>query len=231
MTSFIAITSANGISLISGKTVSGDTGIYVLKSLSAGPGITLTDSENGITIARQGPFDQIMLTTLTTDGDITGSSSFNTNTNTVTFDLSLADNGVVAGTYAAPTLVIDAKGRVTAASRNTLAAVATSGSYNDLSNKPIELPTPISHTYTVNGAISPTDRLAIINSSSNLTMTLDVGTTDGHTILIKRYGSGTVTLNAVIDGIASVITLNSSSIKEVVELIWSNTLTSWIRII
>lgn len=62
----------------------------------------------------------------------------------------LADSGVVATTYGSasnvPRVIVDAKGRVTGASNvaigiaagavSGLAAVATSGSYNDLSNKP-----------------------------------------------------------------------------------------------
>jgi hypothetical protein len=89
----------------------------------------------------------------------------------------------------------------------------------------------LSTTYTVSGAIAPTDNVALVNSAFAVSMTLGAGANDGHEIVVKRFGAGAVTLTATIDGVASsALTLNSASIKEAVSLAWSQSLNTWLMI-
>ena len=76
-----------------------------------------------------------------------------------------------------------------------------------------------------------TDNVALVNSASAVSMTLGNGTTDGHPIVIKRYGAGTVTVTANIDGASgSQVKMTSSTTKESVTLTWSNALATWLMI-
>ena len=89
----------------------------------------------------------------------------------------------------------------------------------------------ITTSYTASGAIAVTDNVALVNSASAVSMTLGNGTTDGHPIVIKRYGAGTVTVTANIDGASgSQVKMTSSTTKESVTLTWSNALATWLMI-
>ena len=89
----------------------------------------------------------------------------------------------------------------------------------------------ISTIYTASGAIAVTDSYALINSSSNVLMTLANGTVEGATIMIKRFGAGTVGVTAVIDGVSQTVAMTSAgTIKENLILSWSNTLTSYVAL-
>lgn len=83
-------------------------------------------------------------------------------------------------------------------------------------------------TYTASGAISTTDRMALINAASAVTMTLAAGSSDGYTLLIKRLGAGAVTVTASLDGLSSSIVADSTTIKESVLLVWSSNLSTWL---
>lgn len=88
---------------------------------------------------------------------------------------------------------------------------------------------PISSTYTASGAISTSDRIALINSASAAAMTLGSGTTNGQVMVIKRYGAGSVTITANLDGVSnSSIVADSATIKESVTLAWSASLSTWL---
>ncbi len=89
----------------------------------------------------------------------------------------------------------------------------------------------ITTSYTASGAIAVTDNLALVNAASAVSMTLGTGGSDGHPIVIKRYGAGSVTVTANIDGAAgSQVKMNSSTTKESVTLTWSNSLATWLMI-
>ncbi|MCW3476553.1 right-handed parallel beta-helix repeat-containing protein [Limobrevibacterium gyesilva] len=89
----------------------------------------------------------------------------------------------------------------------------------------------LSSTYTASGAISPADNVALVNAAGAVAMTLGAGGSDGHEIVVKRFGAGAVTLTATIDGMAgAAVTMNSASIKEAVSLAWSQPLNSWLMI-
>jgi hypothetical protein len=55
-----------------------------------------------------------------------------------------------------------------------------------------------------------TDDMSIVNSASALTFTLPNDTVDGHVHRIKRFGPGTVTINAMVDGASISILLQAS---------------------
>jgi|694.fasta_scaffold135816_2 hypothetical protein len=86
----------------------------------------------------------------------------------------------------------------------------------------------ITNTYTASGAISPTDRVAVINSASAVTMTLAAGPSDGHSMVIKRFGAGAVTVTAVFDGANFSIVADSATIRESVQLTWAPSLATWL---
>jgi hypothetical protein len=89
----------------------------------------------------------------------------------------------------------------------------------------------VTSTYAASGAIAPGDTLALVNSAAAVSMTLGAGTADGHPIIIKRYGAGTVTLTATIDGVAGAqVVMNAPSLKESLSLAWSAALSSWLMI-
>jgi hypothetical protein len=147
-----------------------------------------------------------------------------------------------------------------------LSAVARSGSYADLTNKPtiavgpkgdtgppgppgpkgdtgpqgpagtgssggIGVILPVTTIYTASGAIAPSDDLALVSAAAGtLAMTLGASGSDGHQIIVKRFGAAPVLLTGMIDGASTTITMNSSSVKEASSLIWSATLLSWLMI-
>ena len=88
----------------------------------------------------------------------------------------------------------------------------------------------VSNVYTASGAINVLDAFAVINSTSNLTMTLAATIVDGHRILIKRLGTGTVSITANIDQTSQTINMNSSTAKEYILLVWSGLLSTYVLI-
>lgn len=92
-----------------------------------------------------------------------------------------------------------------------------------------DAPLPISTTYTATGAIAVTDNLALVNSAGAAAMTLASGTTNGHQLTVKRYGAGTVSITANIDGTgATVVNLNGVGGKETLTLSWQAGLATWL---
>lgn len=92
-----------------------------------------------------------------------------------------------------------------------------------------DVPLPISTTYTGSGAIAVTDNLAMVNSAGAAVMTLAAGATDGHQLTVKRYGAGTVSITANIDGTgATVINLNGVGGKETATLAWEAGFATWV---
>ena len=90
---------------------------------------------------------------------------------------------------------------------------------------------PVSNSYAASGAIAVSDALAVITATASVTLTLGSGLVDGHVLTVKRFGSGAATLMATIDGVAGMqIAMGSSSIKEAVTLIWSQSFSSWLII-
>ena len=83
--------------------------------------------------------------------------------------------------------------------------------------------------YTSAGAIAPTDNLSIVNAASSVAMTLGNGVA-GHQIIVKRYGTGAVTVTALIDGKSQTITMNSAAVQESITLLWSAQLASYVLI-
>jgi hypothetical protein len=61
-------------------------------------------------------------------------------------------------------------------------------------------------------------------------MTLAAGTTNGHQLAVKRYGAGTVSVTANIDGTAATtVNLNGVGAKEVLRLVWQAGLATWLQ--
>lgn len=116
---------------------------------------------------------------------------------------------------------------LTAADVGGLATVATSGSYNDLLNKPAGT-SFTSTVYTAAGAIAPTDDESVINTTAAVTMTLAAGA-GGHLINIKRYGSGAVTVTGSFDGVSQSVVMNTAStIKESLAARYNTALATWL---
>ncbi len=88
----------------------------------------------------------------------------------------------------------------------------------------------VSNVYTASGAIAVTDVVALINAASAVTMTLAAGSTDGHELIVKRYGAGAVTLTGTIDGAAATIELANPSVQEAVDLAWNASHATWLLI-
>lgn len=114
-----------------------------------------------------------------------------------------------------------------------LAAVALSGSYNDLTNLPTTLQSfviPASNIYTNSGTINAADNLALVNLPSAGTLVLPSGNIDGKQILIKRIGAA-VTLTGTIDSQPGAsISMSSPTIKESVAIIWNTALATWLAV-
>lgn len=88
----------------------------------------------------------------------------------------------------------------------------------------------ITSTYTASGAIAPGDSFAIVIANTTAAMTLANSTVDGHQIVIKRYGTGSVTVTGYIDGIGQSINMTDTIIRECLQLCWSNALVSYLLI-
>lgn len=89
----------------------------------------------------------------------------------------------------------------------------------------------VTTVYTSTGALTLTDTLSIVNSASNLTMTLANDTVDQRKRDIKRFGSGTVSVTAVIDGTSQTIVMNTGgTVKENLTLRWITALSSYVVI-
>ena len=87
---------------------------------------------------------------------------------------------------------------------------------------------PVSTTYAASGAISTSDRIALINSASAAAMTLGSGATNGQVMVIKRLGAGSVTVTSNLDCVSnSTIVADSTTMKESVMLAWSASLSTW----
>jgi hypothetical protein len=87
---------------------------------------------------------------------------------------------------------------------------------------------PVSTTYTASGAIAVTDAISLVNAASAVTMTLGAGATDGHVLVVKRFGAGAVTLTGTIDGSSTTINMNSASVKEGAMLAWNAANSTWL---
>lgn len=84
-------------------------------------------------------------------------------------------------------------------------------------------------TYTASGAISLSDSISVINSTSAVAMTLANDAVDGRVRDIKRFGSGTVTVTATIDGVSQTVVMNTTqTIRESLTLQWVASLSSYI---
>jgi hypothetical protein len=89
--------------------------------------------------------------------------------------------------------------------------------------------TNVSNTYTASGIIAVTDNVALVNASAPVVMTLAAGATDGHAVIVKRFGAGAVTLTATIDGSGGTsMLLDSASIHEAVTLAWNAANATWL---
>lgn len=89
---------------------------------------------------------------------------------------------------------------------------------------------PVSNTYTASGAIAIADSLAIVNAAAAVVMTLANGTIDGHQIVVKRWGAGTVSLAARIDNSAQTLAMSNTAVQESITLCWSTPLASYVLI-
>ena len=89
---------------------------------------------------------------------------------------------------------------------------------------PAALPalTPITNTYTASGPVAVTDRLAVLNATATLAMTLAAPTVDGQPMTIKRRGIGGFSLTLTLDDVAGNVlsgTGGSTAPKDVINLI------------
>jgi hypothetical protein len=137
--------------------------------------------------------------------------------------LSAADIGGIANVPAAG--VVYSTG-TTLAAATIGAGLSYSGGVLSATATPL---TAVSNTYTASGSIAITDNLALVNATAAVAMTLAAGGSDGHAVIVKRFGGGTVTLTATIDGAAgTAILMDSASIKETVVLAWNAGNATWL---
>lgn len=88
---------------------------------------------------------------------------------------------------------------------------------------------PVSTTYTSSGPITPSDRLALVNSASDCSMSLGAGVSDGQTIQIKRFGAGVVAVTGNFDGVAGAsLRADSPAVRESLRLTWASGLGTWL---
>ena len=80
---------------------------------------------------------------------------------------------------------------------------------------------------TTGGTIAPTDRFSVVNSGSNISLTLPSGSRDGQPLLVKNLGAGTLALAATIDGTTG--TTNVASLGAL-RLIWSLQFSTWLSV-
>lgn len=94
------------------------------------------------------------------------------------------------------------------------------------------LPQPaVTTTYTASGAIAPTDNLALVNTAAAVSMSLAASTSDGHQLIVKRYGAGALTLTTTLDGVAgTAVVMNSASLKEAITLAWNSAAATWLML-
>jgi parallel beta-helix repeat protein len=92
------------------------------------------------------------------------------------------------------------------------------------------LPVPaVTNTYTASGPILPTDNVAVVDAETTVDMTVGAGMADGHQLVVKRIGAGVVRVKATIDGTAAtIIRMNSTTLKESASLAWSSGLATWL---
>lgn len=90
--------------------------------------------------------------------------------------------------------------------------------------------TPVTTTYTASGTIAVSDVLSLVNAASAAAMTLAAGAVDGHCITVKRFGAGTVSVAATIDGASGTVEMASSTVKEALSLTWNAANTTWLLV-
>lgn len=90
---------------------------------------------------------------------------------------------------------------------------------------------PVSNVYNRSGSIAVTDKLAIVEADLFVELVLDSGIVDGHDMIIKRLGFGSVKIRLSLDGDERAeVRLDSPTLKEAVRLIWSEKKRSWLLI-
>ena len=219
--------SGNGLSISNGNGISGNptlsiTGVLANFASASGTGLLTI---NGTTISQatlSGTAGQI---TITNPSGLGGNPT-----------ISLASTGVSAGTYTAPTIVVDATGRITSASSNTLnagtvtsitagtglaggtitnsgtislAAYGTAGTYGTASNVPVF----VTNAYGQISSVTNTPIAIAGNQVTSGTLAIAVGGTNSNatpTAGAVVYGNGAAHLFTAVGASGQVLTSQGS---------------------
>jgi phage-related tail fiber protein len=171
--------------------VAGKTGVVTLVKADVGLGNVDNTADANKSVASAATWTTAR--TLSFTGDATGSGSVNGSANVATA-LTLANSGVTAGTYGAATITVDAKGRITSATANTIPTV-NNGTL----------------TLAVSGTGLSGSQTFTANQSSNATFTVTSNATNANTAstIVARDASGNFsagTITAALTGNASTAT-------------------------